>query len=133
MSVDQELLGRAIEQAEIGLAEGGIPIGAVLARDGVVLGAEDLLRAHGVDVVNLDSPRLLRVDDLVHRRQPGALVRGHRRDRGLIFGRSVDRQLRLEPLGSNRADRMADLRSRLSRRCERLRVQPTEDARRADP
>jgi cytosine deaminase len=36
---DEELLAVAIEQARIGLAEGGIPIGAALAVDGVVLGA----------------------------------------------------------------------------------------------
>jgi cytosine/creatinine deaminase len=126
MRSDDELLGAAIQQAEIGLTEGGIPIGAVLAVDGEVvgaghnrrvqmgsairhgetdaleragrlpaatyaratmyttlspcemctgaillygiprvvigenrtfLGAEDLLRANGVEVVNLDSPR----------------------------------------------------------------------------
>jgi cytosine deaminase len=39
MQSDEELLVRAIEQAEIGLAEGGIPIGAVLAVDGEVIGA----------------------------------------------------------------------------------------------
>jgi creatinine deaminase len=39
VSLDEELLGLAIEQAEIGLAEGGIPIGAVLAVEGAVLGA----------------------------------------------------------------------------------------------
>ena len=36
---DERLLGLAIEQAEIGLAEGGIPIGAVLAVGDKVLGA----------------------------------------------------------------------------------------------
>ncbi len=36
---DEELLGLAIEQARIGRREGGIPIGAVLAANGVVLGA----------------------------------------------------------------------------------------------
>lgn len=36
---DAELLALAIEQAEIGRREGGIPIGAVLAVDGQVLGA----------------------------------------------------------------------------------------------
>lgn len=35
---DQEFLAIAIEQARIGLAEGGIPIGAVLVADGTVLG-----------------------------------------------------------------------------------------------
>lgn len=35
---DDELLALAIEQAEIGRDEGGIPIGAVLAVDGKVLG-----------------------------------------------------------------------------------------------
>jgi cytosine/creatinine deaminase len=110
MRSDEELLAAAIEEAEIGLAEGGIPIGAVLVVDGEVvgaghnrrgrlpaatyaratmyttlspchmctgaillygiprvvigenrtfLGAEDLLRAHGVEVVNLDSPRCI--------------------------------------------------------------------------
>ncbi len=39
MQGDAELLAKAIEQAEIGLAEGGIPIGAVLAVDGEVIGA----------------------------------------------------------------------------------------------
>jgi cytosine deaminase len=33
-----EFLGVAIEEAELGLAEGGIPIGAVLVHDGRVLG-----------------------------------------------------------------------------------------------
>jgi len=36
---DIRLLARAREQAQEGLAEGGIPIGAVLASDGEVLGA----------------------------------------------------------------------------------------------
>jgi len=36
---DEELLQLAIEQALIGRSEGGIPIGAVLAAGGVVLGA----------------------------------------------------------------------------------------------
>jgi cytosine deaminase len=38
VTVDEELLSRAIEQAEIGLGEGGIPIGAVLAVRERVLG-----------------------------------------------------------------------------------------------
>jgi creatinine deaminase len=37
--VDEELMALAIEQAELGLQEGGIPIGAVLAAEGLVLGA----------------------------------------------------------------------------------------------
>ena len=36
---DEELLAVAIEQARIGLAEGGIPIGAAILVDGVVVGA----------------------------------------------------------------------------------------------
>ena len=36
---DEELLAVALEQARIGLAEGGIPIGAAIAVDGVVVGA----------------------------------------------------------------------------------------------
>jgi creatinine deaminase len=36
---DEELLAVAIEQARIGMAEGGIPIGAAIAVDGVVVGA----------------------------------------------------------------------------------------------
>ncbi len=36
---DQDLLDRAIGEAQLGLDEGGIPIGAVLAVDGDVLGA----------------------------------------------------------------------------------------------
>ena len=36
---DIRFLKTAIEQAKIGLSEGGIPIGAVLASDGMVLGA----------------------------------------------------------------------------------------------
>lgn len=39
MTVDDELLSAAIEQAEIGRDEGGIPIGAVLAVGAEVLGA----------------------------------------------------------------------------------------------
>ena len=39
MRTDEELLAAAIEQAEIGLADGGIPIGAVLAVDGEVIGS----------------------------------------------------------------------------------------------
>src|SRR3954453_11115787 len=39
MRTDEELLAAAIEQAEIGLAEGGIPIGAVLVVNGEVVGA----------------------------------------------------------------------------------------------
>jgi len=39
LHTDDQLLNRAIEQAEIGLAEGGIPIGAVLVVDGQVIGA----------------------------------------------------------------------------------------------
>jgi len=36
---DEELLAVALEQARIGLAEGGIPIGAAIAVDGVIVGA----------------------------------------------------------------------------------------------
>lgn len=36
---DHDFLALAIEQAELGLSEGGIPIGAVLAANGEVLGA----------------------------------------------------------------------------------------------
>jgi len=36
---DQTMMDLAIEQAERGLGEGGVPIGAVLAADGQVLGA----------------------------------------------------------------------------------------------
>lgn len=36
---DEQLLAVALEQARIGLAEGGIPIGAAIAVDGVVVGA----------------------------------------------------------------------------------------------
>jgi cytosine deaminase len=39
VTVDDEMMAAAIAEAEIGLAEGGIPIGAVLAVDGTVLGA----------------------------------------------------------------------------------------------
>ena len=39
MTVDDEMMAAAIEQAETGLAEGGIPIGALLAVDGTILGA----------------------------------------------------------------------------------------------
>jgi cytosine deaminase len=39
MTVDDEMMAAAISEAEIGLAEGGIPIGAVLAVGGTVLGA----------------------------------------------------------------------------------------------
>jgi creatinine deaminase len=36
---DEELLAVALEQARLGLAEGGIPIGAAIAVDGVIVGA----------------------------------------------------------------------------------------------
>lgn len=36
---DAELLAQAVAQARLGLAEGGIPIGAVLAHEGTILGA----------------------------------------------------------------------------------------------
>ena len=36
---DEELLAVAITQARVGLAEGGIPIGAAIAVDGIVVGA----------------------------------------------------------------------------------------------
>ncbi len=36
---DVRFLGHAIEQAKVGLSEGGIPIGAVLASNGEILGA----------------------------------------------------------------------------------------------
>ena len=39
METDAEMLDRAIAEARVGLAEGGIPIGAVLEADGEVLGA----------------------------------------------------------------------------------------------
>lgn len=39
MTEDLTLLGHAVEQARIGAAEGGIPIGAALVVDGVLLGA----------------------------------------------------------------------------------------------
>ena len=38
MRTDEELLAAAIEQAEIGLAEGGIPIGSVLVHEGRIVG-----------------------------------------------------------------------------------------------
>ena len=139
----------AVEQARIGLAEGGIPIGAALVVDGKVLGrrpqppgpagqrdpprrdrragerrpaagvdvrpgddvhdavalrhvhrrdpalqdpagrasgenrtflgAEDLLRAHGVEVVVLDDPECVAADDDFIAGHPTALERGHRR------------------------------------------------------
>ena len=37
--IDVRMLAQAIGQARLGLSEGGIPIGAVLASEGVVLGA----------------------------------------------------------------------------------------------
>ena len=39
VEADRQYLGVAIEQARIGLNEGGIPIGAALVADGQVLGA----------------------------------------------------------------------------------------------
>jgi cytosine deaminase len=36
---DVRFLGQAIEQAKVGLSEGGVPIGALLASNGEVLGA----------------------------------------------------------------------------------------------
>jgi cytosine deaminase len=139
-AIDDDMLAKAIEQAEIGLAEGGIPIGAVLAIGSTVLGvghnrrvqlgsairhgetdaleqagrlpaatyaqatmystlspchmctgaillygirrvvigenrtfmgAEDLLRSHGVEVINLDSPRCVEMMDAFIADHPG--------------------------------------------------------------
>lgn len=39
MSSDKEFMGEAVEQARLGLEEGGIPIGAVLVVDGRIVGA----------------------------------------------------------------------------------------------
>lgn len=39
MTDDRAFLARAVEQARLGAAEGGIPIGAALVVDGVVIGA----------------------------------------------------------------------------------------------
>lgn len=46
---DSELLAAAIEEAKIGLAEGGIPIGSVLVRDGDIIA-----RGHNRRVQNND-------------------------------------------------------------------------------
>ena len=65
------LLGRAIAEARIGASEGGIPIGAVLAADGVVLGAGHNRR------VQLGSPTLHGETDALEnaRRQPAHVYR----------------------------------------------------------
>ncbi len=47
-----EFLRVAIEEAKKGLAQGGIPIGSVLAIDG----REDYVRSRGVEVVVVDDP-----------------------------------------------------------------------------
>ena len=75
---DREFLAVAIEQARIGRSEGGVPIGGehttlspcdmcagaillygiprvVMGENRTFVGAEDLLRARGVEIVNLDS------------------------------------------------------------------------------
>jgi cytosine/creatinine deaminase len=39
LAVDRELMAQALAQARASLAEGGVPVGAVLAADGAVLGA----------------------------------------------------------------------------------------------
>jgi creatinine deaminase len=39
LDADKAFLVQAVEEARLGLAEGGVPIGAVLAADGLVLGA----------------------------------------------------------------------------------------------
>ena len=58
----------------------GIPR-VVIGENRTFLGAEDLLRANGVEVVDLDSAALRRVDDHVHRRAPQPVAGGHRPSR----------------------------------------------------
>mgnify|MGYP001817987465 CR=1 FL=1 len=68
---DAELLDLAIKQAELGLAEGGIPIGAVLAVDGTVLGSGHNRR------IQLGSPILHGETDALQAagRQPAGVYR----------------------------------------------------------
>ncbi len=68
---DIRLLAKAIEQARIGLSEGGIPIGAALASGGVLLGAGRNRR------IQLGSPiRHGETDALeIAGRQPAAVYR----------------------------------------------------------
>lgn len=68
---DVRFLGHAIEQARLGLSEGGIPIGAVLASNGEILGAGHNRR------IQLGSPiRHGETDALeVAGRQPAAVYR----------------------------------------------------------
>ncbi len=71
-SEDMQFLAIAIEQAQQGVAEGGIPIGAVLAADAVVLGAGRNRR------IQLGSPIRHGETDALERagRQPASIYRG---------------------------------------------------------
>ena len=56
---DERFLAEAIREAELGLAEGGIPIGSVLVRDGVIIG-----RGHNRRVQHGDQTAHAEIDCL---------------------------------------------------------------------
>ena len=58
---DEAFLGVAIEQARLGLAEGGIPIGAALVVDGEVLGAGRNRRVQDGSVIHHGETNALEV------------------------------------------------------------------------
>ena len=71
MNDDERFLGEAISEARLGLAEGGIPIGAVLVVDGQVIG-----RGHNRRVQQGSAIRHGETDALENAgRQPASLYR----------------------------------------------------------
>ena len=50
----------------------------VVGEAGTFHGGHDWLAEHGVEIVLLDDARVRRAHDRLHRRQPGAVERGHR-------------------------------------------------------
>ena len=68
---DEELLAVAIEQARIGLAEGGIPIGAAVAVDGTIIGAGHNRRVQLGSAIHHGETNALEVAG----RQPASIYR----------------------------------------------------------
>jgi cytosine/creatinine deaminase len=68
---DEELLAVAIEQARIGLAEGGIPIGAAILVDGKIVGAGRNRRVQDGSAIHHGETNALEVAG----RQPAATYR----------------------------------------------------------
>jgi tRNA(Arg) A34 adenosine deaminase TadA len=79
-------LQAAIEEAQQGLAEGGIPIGSVVVHRGAIIGRGHNRRVqkgsavlHGeMDALENAGRRVRGADAAIHRQQAGALERRHR-------------------------------------------------------